>query len=65
MIYRYRASSRAHQALILLCALCLCLWCSKSNINCVAFPDDGAAKRFAHMFKPLDLEIVICGKVRL
>jgi hypothetical protein len=29
----------------------------------VAFPDDGAAKRFAHMFKPLKMEIVICGKV--
>lgn len=37
---------------------------SKSDINCVAFPDDGAAKRFAHMFKPLGMETVICGKVR-
>jgi len=33
-------------------------------INCVAFPDDGAAKRFAHMFESLGMEVVICGKVR-
>jgi len=30
----------------------------------VAFPDDGAAKRFAHEFTGLDVEIVTCGKVR-
>uniref|UniRef100_A0A7S2R758 Phosphoribosyltransferase domain-containing protein n=1 Tax=Rhizochromulina marina TaxID=1034831 RepID=A0A7S2R758_9STRA len=34
------------------------------GIDCIAFPDDGAAKRFAHMFAHLDLEIVTCGKVR-
>lgn len=36
---------------------------SRTGINCVAFPDDGAAKRFAHMFQALKMEIVICGKV--
>lgn len=36
----------------------------KSNINCVAFPDDGAAKRFGSMFNGLGLEIVTCGKTR-
>jgi len=33
-------------------------------INCVAFPDDGAAKRFADLFTDLGLQIVICGKTR-
>jgi hypothetical protein len=37
---------------------------TKTNINCIAFPDDGAAKRFASMFKGLDFEIVTCGKKR-
>jgi len=37
---------------------------SRTDIDAVAFPDDGAAKRFAHMFKPLNMEIIICGKVR-
>jgi phosphoribosylpyrophosphate synthetase len=35
-----------------------------SNIDCVAFPDDGAAKRFAAMFHDMDLEIIVCGKTR-
>lgn len=36
----------------------------QEKINCVAFPDDGAAKRFAHMFASLTLELVTCGKTR-
>ena len=36
----------------------------RSDINCIAFPDDGAAKRFGSMFKGLGLEIVTCGKTR-
>lgn len=37
----------------------------ESGINCVAFPDDGAAKRFSAMFQDLDfLEIIVCGKTR-
>jgi len=35
-----------------------------SDINCVAFPDDGAAKRFSHMFKEGFEEIIVCGKHR-
>mmetsp|Transcript_102398 Transcript_102398/g.153464 ORF Transcript_102398/g.153464 Transcript_102398/m.153464 type:complete len:372 (-) Transcript_102398:117-1232(-) len=35
-----------------------------SGINCVAFPDDGAAKRFSAMFVDMDLEIIVCGKTR-
>lgn len=35
-----------------------------TNINCIAFPDDGAAKRFGAMFKGLGFEIVTCGKTR-
>ena len=35
-----------------------------SNIDCVAFPDDGAAKRFSAMFQDMDLEIIVCGKTR-
>ena len=34
-----------------------------SHIDCVAFPDDGAAKRFGHMFE--GFPTVICGKVRV
>jgi ribose-phosphate pyrophosphokinase len=34
------------------------------KINCVAFPDDGAAKRFAALFQDMDLEIIVCGKTR-
>mmetsp|Transcript_4152 Transcript_4152/g.6335 ORF Transcript_4152/g.6335 Transcript_4152/m.6335 type:complete len:366 (-) Transcript_4152:8-1105(-) len=36
----------------------------KTTIDCVAFPDDGAAKRFSHMFEGEKLHIVICGKIR-
>jgi hypothetical protein len=32
------------------------------RFNCIAFPDDGAAKRFGYMFDGFD--IVICGKKR-
>jgi len=35
-----------------------------SNIDCVAFPDDGAAKRFAAMFQDMGMEIIVCGKTR-
>jgi phosphoribosylpyrophosphate synthetase len=35
-----------------------------TNIDCIAFPDDGAAKRFSSMFKGLGYEIVTCGKTR-
>jgi phosphoribosylpyrophosphate synthetase len=36
-----------------------------TNINCVAFPDDGAAKRFAKMFDDMvGMEIIVCGKTR-
>ena len=37
---------------------------TNSNVDCIAFPDDGAAKRFASMFKGLGFEIVTCGKTR-
>lgn len=36
----------------------------RAGIDAVAFPDDGAAKRFGHMFQSLNLEVIICGKVR-
>lgn len=36
----------------------------ENNVDCVAFPDDGAAKRFAAMFQDMDLEIIVCGKTR-
>lgn len=32
--------------------------------DCIAFPDDGAAKRFSYMFDDLGYEVVTCGKVR-
>ena len=35
-----------------------------SNVDCIAFPDDGAAKRFSSMFQGLGFEIVTCGKTR-
>ena len=35
-----------------------------ANIDCVAFPDDGAAKRFSSMFEDMGLEIIVCGKTR-
>jgi hypothetical protein len=37
---------------------------SQSNIDRVAFPDDGAAKRFSALFKDMDLKIIVCGKTR-
>jgi ribose-phosphate pyrophosphokinase len=36
----------------------------KEGVDCIAFPDDGAAKRFGSMFKGLGFEIVTCGKTR-
>mmetsp|Transcript_28746 Transcript_28746/g.32217 ORF Transcript_28746/g.32217 Transcript_28746/m.32217 type:complete len:418 (+) Transcript_28746:58-1311(+) len=36
----------------------------ETGIDCVAFPDDGAAKRFSAMFQDMDLEIIVCGKTR-
>jgi phosphoribosylpyrophosphate synthetase len=36
----------------------------KYDIDCIAFPDDGAAKRFGSMFKGLGYEVVTCGKTR-
>lgn len=35
-----------------------------SDIDCVAFPDDGAAKRFGASFEDMDVEIIVCGKTR-
>jgi ribose-phosphate pyrophosphokinase len=35
-----------------------------SNIDCVAFPDDGAAKRFSSFFEDMEMEIIVCGKTR-
>jgi phosphoribosylpyrophosphate synthetase len=35
-----------------------------SDVKTVAFPDDGAAKRFSAQFKLLGFETIICGKVR-
>jgi ribose-phosphate pyrophosphokinase len=35
-----------------------------TDINCVAFPDDGAAKRFGAYFENMDMEIIVCGKTR-
>jgi len=37
----------------------------KAGVNCIAFPDDGAAKRFAYMFAEQGFEIITCGKVRV
>lgn len=34
------------------------------HIDCVAFPDDGAAKRFAAFFEDMAVEIIVCGKTR-
>lgn len=33
-------------------------------IDCVAFPDDGAAKRFGMYFEDMDMEVIVCGKTR-
>jgi len=35
-----------------------------TNITTVAFPDDGAAKRFSHYFTDDRFDVVVCGKVR-
>lgn len=35
-----------------------------SNVDCIAFPDDGAAKRFAAFFEEDGYEIIVCGKTR-
>lgn len=36
-----------------------------TNIDCVAFPDDGAAKRFGDLFSDIpNLERIVCGKTR-
>lgn len=35
-----------------------------SNIDSVAFPDDGAAKRFSALFSDMDVDFIICGKTR-
>jgi ribose-phosphate pyrophosphokinase len=35
-----------------------------SNVDCVAFPDDGAAKRFMSLFEEMDVEVIVCGKTR-
>mmetsp|Transcript_13123 Transcript_13123/g.22302 ORF Transcript_13123/g.22302 Transcript_13123/m.22302 type:complete len:383 (+) Transcript_13123:401-1549(+) len=35
-----------------------------SNIDAVAFPDDGAAKRFGELFQDMELELIVCGKTR-
>ncbi|KAJ8601844.1 hypothetical protein CTAYLR_002644 [Chrysophaeum taylorii] len=36
----------------------------EAGIRTVAFPDDGAAKRFKHFFSPDDFDIIVCGKLR-
>jgi ribose-phosphate pyrophosphokinase len=36
----------------------------ESNINGVAFPDDGAAKRFGAFFDDMDVQVIVCGKTR-
>ena len=43
---------------------CLLPYLEKSGVDAVAFPDDGAAKRFKHMFDPATYEIIVCGKIR-
>jgi hypothetical protein len=35
-----------------------------SPIDCVAFPDDRATKRFMTFFEEMDVEIIVCGKTR-
>jgi phosphoribosylpyrophosphate synthetase len=36
----------------------------KHDITAIAFPDDGAAKRFGQFFSGHGFEIIVCGKVR-
>jgi phosphoribosylpyrophosphate synthetase len=33
-------------------------------VDCIAFPDDGAAKRFDSFFSDMDVEIIVCSKRR-
>lgn len=35
-----------------------------TKITTVAFPDDGAAKRFGKLFQKVGFDVIICGKVR-
>lgn len=35
-----------------------------SNVNAIAFPDDGAAKRFSSLFEDMEMEVIVCGKTR-
>lgn len=35
-----------------------------TEVDCIAFPDDGAAKRFGGMFAGLGFEVITCGKMR-
>ncbi|KAL7558109.1 hypothetical protein ACA910_020057 [Epithemia clementina (nom. ined.)] len=36
---------------------------ASTKVNCVAFPDDGAAKRFGAFFEN-DMPVIVCGKTR-
>lgn len=36
----------------------------RADITTIAFPDDGAAKRFSSFFSPELFDIIVCGKVR-
>jgi phosphoribosylpyrophosphate synthetase len=37
-----------------------------TDLSCkIAFPDDGAAKRFGQLFKDRGFDIIVCGKVRI
>mmetsp|Transcript_20087 Transcript_20087/g.46778 ORF Transcript_20087/g.46778 Transcript_20087/m.46778 type:complete len:484 (-) Transcript_20087:78-1529(-) len=37
---------------------------SKKKVDCIAFPDDGAAKRFGAYFEDMGLPVIVCGKTR-
>jgi len=43
---------------------CLLPHLEAARVDAVAFPDDGAAKRFKHMFDASKYEIIVCGKLR-
>ena len=43
---------------------CLLPLLGPAGVDAVAFPDDGAAKRFKHMFDADRYGIIVCGKVR-
>ena len=43
---------------------CLLPLLGSAGVDAVAFPDDGAAKRFKHMFDADRYGIIVCGKVR-